>query len=178
MAVIDMSQWVVEVLASLQLSIGSFSPDEENLPPAPILGADGADSDGTLQIAAQLKVLLAAPDVYDGLHYGWRDCVNIAVKWRQLSEPLDTVFWVDGLPSLEFGKGYGSHTPLQLGHTKVGKYRTQHRPCFEQLKGLICARGGYTSLSSNTFVDLSRESRKLELIRCAADCSDLYYLIG
>ncbi|BAU00264.1 hypothetical protein VIGAN_10184300 [Vigna angularis var. angularis] len=44
----------------------------------------------------------------------WQDIYSIAVRWRQISEPCDSVVWVNKL-SEEFNSGFGSHTPMILG---------------------------------------------------------------
>jgi tetratricopeptide (TPR) repeat protein len=51
--------------------------------------------------------------------FGWRDAMDIVVKWRQLAEPNDQVIWVDLLTRREFEQGFGSHTPMFTGQTKV-----------------------------------------------------------
>ncbi|KAI7837041.1 hypothetical protein COHA_009118 [Chlorella ohadii] len=50
--------------------------------------------------------------------YGWRDAMDIIVRWRQLAEPNDQVIWVDLLTEREFNAGFGSHTPMFTGQTK------------------------------------------------------------
>ena len=33
-----------------------------------------------------------------GYHvFGWRDWFDIAIRWRQYSEPMDVVYWLDRL---------------------------------------------------------------------------------
>ncbi|KAK9791186.1 hypothetical protein WJX73_002593 [Symbiochloris irregularis] len=54
--------------------------------------------------------------------FGWRDAMDIVVKWRQLSEPNDQVIWVDLLSKAEFTAGFGSHTPMFSGQTKCVRY--------------------------------------------------------
>jgi len=43
---------------------------------------------------------------------GWRGLMQIAVAWRQLSEPHDPVFWVDQMTWHAFDDGFGLQTPL------------------------------------------------------------------
>ncbi|WIA39655.1 hypothetical protein OEZ86_005727 [Tetradesmus obliquus] len=54
--------------------------------------------------------------------FGWRDAMDIVVKWRQLAEPADQVVWVDLLTPREFEAGFGSHTPMFSGQTKCVRY--------------------------------------------------------
>lgn len=39
--------------------------------------------------------------------FGWRDLFDIAVRWRQVSEPNDPVWWIDRLPAKAFTEGFG-----------------------------------------------------------------------
>jgi hypothetical protein len=58
-----------------------------------------------------------------GCHaFGWRDAMDIVVRWRQIGEPNDQVLWVDRLTPEEFGRGFGSHTPMFSGQTKCVRY--------------------------------------------------------
>eukprot|EP00741_Cyanophora_paradoxa_P021213 tig00000237_g20474.t1 len=57
-----------------------------------------------------------------GLPFGWRDFFDIAVRWRQYSEPNDPVWWVDRLTKEEFAAGFGSQTPMYSGQMKVPRY--------------------------------------------------------
>ena len=36
--------------------------------------------------------------------FGWRDFMDICVKWRQISEPNDPVFWIDLLAPEAFAE--------------------------------------------------------------------------
>lgn len=57
--------------------------------------------------------------------FEWRDLFDVGVRWRQLAEPTDPVWWMDRFD--EF-KGNGSDdtvsTPLQTGQKKVSRYYT------------------------------------------------------
>jgi len=58
-----------------------------------------------------------------GYHiFGWRDLFDIAARWRQISEPLDVVWWNDGLPVKEENKQYGLRTHIVHGVNKVVRY--------------------------------------------------------
>jgi hypothetical protein len=51
------------------------------------------------------------------------------VRWRQMSEPNDPVWWVDMLPKDAFEEGFGLQTPMVSGHLKVcllSKYYIPH----------------------------------------------------
>ena len=47
---------------------------------------------------------------------------DVAVKWRQYSEPNDPVWWIDLLAPEQFAEGFGSQTPMvrfHCGHLSV-----------------------------------------------------------
>ena len=50
---------------------------------------------------------------------GWRDLADIAVRWRQISEPNDTVWWIDRLPESAFHEGFGLQTPMFTAQMKT-----------------------------------------------------------
>lgn len=57
-----------------------------------------------------------------GVHpVGYRDVFDIAVRWRQLSEPNDPVWWIDRLTPEAFTEGFGLQTPMVNGQLKVIK---------------------------------------------------------
>lgn len=50
---------------------------------------------------------------------GYRDVFDVAVRWRQLSEPNDPVWWIDRLTPEAFQEGFGLQTPIVNGQLKV-----------------------------------------------------------
>ena len=36
---------------------------------------------------------------------GWREAFGVAVTWRQMADPTDTVAWVDELPAADLERG-------------------------------------------------------------------------
>ncbi|ELP85009.1 tetratricopeptide repeat protein, putative [Entamoeba invadens IP1] len=67
----------------------------------------------------------------------WRDLLNIPVKWRQLSEPNDQVYWIDLLTNEQFEEGFGSHTAMFIGQTRVVRYYCQFERAFKMVKQLL-----------------------------------------
>ena len=57
----------------------------------------------------------------------YRDVVDVAVRWRQISEPLDTVWWIDCMPPIAFSEGFGLQTPMVNGHMKTVRYYSYHK---------------------------------------------------
>ncbi|KAI6646415.1 hypothetical protein LOD99_12537 [Oopsacas minuta] len=69
--------------------------------------------------------------------FGWRDFFDILVRWRQAVEPLDPVWWIDGLTPESFKKGYGTTTPLIIGDKKNIRYFPYFNSVFNLLKYLV-----------------------------------------
>eukprot|EP00123_Amoebidium_parasiticum_P009401 comp19447_c0_seq1/m.22602 comp19447_c0_seq1/g.22602 ORF comp19447_c0_seq1/g.22602 comp19447_c0_seq1/m.22602 type:complete len:961 (-) comp19447_c0_seq1:504-3386(-) len=69
--------------------------------------------------------------------FGWRDLFDIAVKWRQYSEPNDPVWWVDKLTEEQFEEGFGSHTPMLIGQSKVVRYHPYIQRSFQMIQQLL-----------------------------------------
>ncbi|XP_035680932.1 suppressor of RPS4-RLD 1-like [Branchiostoma floridae] len=69
--------------------------------------------------------------------FGWRDLFDIAVKWRQASEPNDPVWWVDLLNQETFTEGFGSQTPMILGQCHVVRYYPYWKKAFPLMKDLM-----------------------------------------
>ncbi len=54
-----------------------------------------------------------------------RDVYDVAVRWRQVSEPFDPVFYIDGLTRAAFEEGFGLQTPMVSGQNLVVRYYPQ-----------------------------------------------------
>lgn len=76
--------------------------------------------------------------------FQWRDLMDLVVRWRQLSEPSEPVWWIDCLPSRAFQEGFGLQTPLVNGHLTTVRYSAYFKPAFEQVKMLL--QRGYCSV--------------------------------
>uniref|UniRef100_A0A0D6R5N2 Suppressor of RPS4-RLD 1 n=1 Tax=Araucaria cunninghamii TaxID=56994 RepID=A0A0D6R5N2_ARACU len=109
------------------------------------------------------------------LTLGWQDVYSIAVKWRQASEPCDSVVWVNRL-SEDFNAGFGSHTPMILGQAKIVRYYPNFKRAFSIAKALMLERKNVNN-AANELVDLS-DPEKLEAIKIAQTCSDLYSTVN
>lgn len=77
-----------------------------------------------------------------GTHFlGWRDAMELLVKWRQVAEPNDQVLWVDLLTEREFSSGFGSHTPMFTGQTKCVRYYMNFDRALSVAKQVALAQG-------------------------------------
>ncbi|KAG0562763.1 hypothetical protein KC19_9G169700 [Ceratodon purpureus] len=115
-------------------------------------------------------------DGMDPFMSSWRDVYSIAVKWRQISEPCDSVVWVDKLSEKEFAAGFGSHTPMVLGQAQVVRYYPNFERAFKIVKDLIHEKG-YVNDAANRLVNM-KDPGKLRAVDAAKDCSDLFKVIG
>eukprot|EP01114_Cavostelium_apophysatum_P012936 TRINITY_DN3022_c0_g1_i3.p1 TRINITY_DN3022_c0_g1~~TRINITY_DN3022_c0_g1_i3.p1 ORF type:complete len:752 (-),score=181.03 TRINITY_DN3022_c0_g1_i3:565-2820(-) len=93
--------------------------------------------------------------------FGWRDMYDVIIKWRQLSEPNDPVWWVDLLSPEQFEEGFGSHTPMLTGQTQVIRYYPMFSRSFPIMKELMPAQCNLTE-------DQKREVQE------AKDCKAMY----
>ncbi|XP_076949916.1 suppressor of RPS4-RLD 1-like [Bidens hawaiensis] len=107
--------------------------------------------------------------------FSWLHLYSMAVKWRQISEPCDSVVWVNKL-SEEFNTGFGSHTPLILGQAKVTRYYPHFQRTLDVAKTVVKEHGFVYNKADGT-IDLSKDG-KLEEILKAESCDDLYKVVG
>ncbi|CAN6180840.1 unnamed protein product [Urochloa humidicola] len=113
--------------------------------------------------------------VFSGISLSWQDVYNIAVKWRQISEPCDPVVWVNKL-SEEFNSGFGSHTPMLLGQGKVVRYYPYYQRVLETAKTIMLDLK-YVNNAEDRAIFLT-DIEKLKKIEVASSCSDLYHIVG
>jgi hypothetical protein len=103
---------------------------------------------------------------------GWREVFDVAVRWRQVSEPNDPVCWVDKLTQREFEAGFGSHTPMLSGQTKVPRYYPNFPKAFALMKALALQRN-HVFNAHNKKVTFEAGAQRAA-IDMAADCAALY----
>jgi hypothetical protein len=95
----------------------------------------------------------------------WRECFNVLVKWRQISEPNDPVWWIDKLGKKTFEEGFGLQTPLVAGELRVFRYFPYYRQAFGRLKKLCCIQCG-----------LGKDASKI--VEGAKDLNELWNIVG
>jgi len=103
-------------------------------PPSPASGPPSAASVRAPGPAAA-SVAGSWPEGYHGM--AWRDALDVAVQWRQLSEPFDPVFWVDQLTPRAFAEGFGLQTPLVQGQYRVPRYAPYFRRAVAVTRTLV-----------------------------------------
>ncbi|CAM9274638.1 unnamed protein product [Scytosiphon promiscuus] len=80
----------------------------------------------------------------DGHPVGYRDLFDVAVRWRQLSEPNDPVWWIDRLTPSAFKEGFGLQTPMVNGQLKVVRYYPYYPMALDLMKKLMCEQRSLT----------------------------------
>ena len=95
-------------------------------------GADAA----TTRDAGAVDVSDAERGLGAMVAFGWRDIYDVAVRWRQLGEPADNVWWIDGMPRHDFEEGFGSHTPILKGQHETVRYYPQYGRVLAAIKEL------------------------------------------
>nr|CAB3451680.1 unnamed protein product [Digitaria exilis] len=121
-----------------------------------------------LYIASKANLEFSQFNIDDDVDPLFKDVYNIAVKWRQISEPCDPVVWVNKL-SEEFNSGFGSHTPMLLGQAKVVRVLETAKTIMLDLK--------YVNNAEDRAIFLT-DIEKLKKIEVASSCSDLYHIVG
>jgi tetratricopeptide (TPR) repeat protein len=108
---------------------------------------------GMLAISQQLRALFRAERsepvpaarssaASDAHAFGWRDLYDMGVRWRQIAEPNDPVFWVDQLTPEQFAEGFGSHTPMVTKQTHVVRYSPFLQRATDIVRALLLECGG------------------------------------
>ncbi len=105
--------------------------------------------------------------------FQWTDFFDIIVKWRQISEPNDAVWWINALSSTSFREGFGLQTPIINGQLKAIRYYSYFDKAFSLSKRLL--RDGYYDCRGS-FYRLT--SGQLQLLPHVASIDELYNLIG
>ncbi len=95
----------------------------------------------------------------------YRELMDIAVRWRQVSEPNDPVWWIDLLTPASFRAGFGLQTPLVTGQTHVPRYYPYFARAIALTRELV--------LEQCTLSDAQRES-----VLAARSCAELYAALG
>jgi tetratricopeptide (TPR) repeat protein len=110
----------------------------------------------------------------EGSHpFGYRDLFDIIVRWRQLSEPNDPVWWTDGLLRESFEEGFGLQTPMISGQLRCIRYYSYFKMGFEVLKSQ--AANQYYHASSLAVTPSKNAKKK---IKKAATLKELHGIVG
>eukprot|EP00605_Chrysophyceae_sp_TOSAG23-4_P000509 GSChrysophyteH1.ASY1.ANO1.571.1 assembled CDS len=87
----------------------------------------------------------------------WRTFFEISVRWRQLSEPADPVWWIDGMPTTSYSEGFGLQTPLVNGQWNTIRYYSYFPMAFDRTKTLLLENATVTFY----------EGTRLTLVQCS-----------
>jgi tetratricopeptide (TPR) repeat protein len=106
--------------------------------------------------------------------FNWRDLYDIAVRWRQVSEPGDPVWWIDRFPTKAFEDGFGLQTPLVNGHLTTVRYAPYYQPAFDRVKDILLHQGYYTVSDMHMTLDTEAAAR----VAAAATLHELRAAVG
>ena len=106
--------------------------------------------------------------------FGWRDFMDIAVRWRQYSEPNDPVFWIDLLAPEAFAEGFGLQTPMVTGQMNVVRYFPYCAKAIDLLKQLVPGQG-VCDVRDRTFY---LPPDRLQRLAGVTTCDELFQVIG
>ncbi|EPS60222.1 hypothetical protein M569_14582, partial [Genlisea aurea] len=104
----------------------------------------------------------------------WESVYSLAIKWRQISDPRDPVFWVNKL-SEDCTSGFGSHTPLVLGHSKIVRFFPNFKRVFNVVKETVKENKYLHDMKDNI---IYLQDSKIQEIMNAESCLDLYKAVG
>jgi hypothetical protein len=102
--------------------------------------------------------------------FSWRDFFDIAVKWRQLAEPFDVVFWLDTYPPHTSIDMVALSTSLFSGLKRNSRYYSYFNFTYEVARNVM-KKQYYTSLDP-TFTS----SKQLPEIEKAQTLDDLFQI--
>ena len=179
--------------------------------PSPSSGSNGGGSgDYGLQVlncgASGCRPSQAAGDEEEGnTHtFSFRDFFDVVVKWRQISEPNDPVWWIDryeisrllvfmeqskflhvyiysclfcSLTKKSFEDGFGLHTPMVNGELKCIRYYAYFDMGFALLKKLLVGKDCHYFVTRGE-QRCSLPTAKKRLIASAASLDEVYATIG
>ena len=106
----------------------------------------------------------------------WRSLFDTAVRWRQVSEPNDNVYWIDLFPEAAFREGFGLTTPIQNGELKTYRYYCYFEKCLYVVKRILSDSKGVYFNASAQRMQLSPD--KLALSGGVSSLEQLYSLVG
>jgi hypothetical protein len=96
---------------------------------------DGYVDNFVQYISAAISIFLVK-QLMDYEHY-WRDIMKHVVALRQISEPFDAVFWIDGLTKVQFEEGFGAATPMISNSINVYRYYNMSKKAFDVFKKYV-----------------------------------------
>lgn len=105
----------------------------------------------------------------------WRDVFDIGVRWRQLAEPNDPVWWTDRFQEFTDDSFDVVSTPILTGAKRVGRYYTYYNETFALLKKTMRHCYGVGDKSYNC-IRLGDEQQRA--VDAAMTLDDLYRITG
>jgi tetratricopeptide (TPR) repeat protein len=103
--------------------------------------------------------------------FNWRDFFDVAVRWRQISEMNDPVWWIDRLPYGAFDEGFGLQTPIVNGQLKTIRYYSYYPRALQLVKHRLTKDKYYFNAASNKTTLTERQCAQ---IASAGSLEELY----
>ncbi len=108
----------------------------------------------------------------------WRSFYDMAVRWRQLSEPGDSVWWIDGMPSKAFEDGFGLQTPIVNGQLKTVRYYCYFDLAFALFKRIMVGTGYYDAAGEATERVSHLSAAQTKQVQEASTLDHAYSVVG
>eukprot|EP00057_Strongylocentrotus_purpuratus_P032476 XP_787775.3 PREDICTED: tetratricopeptide repeat protein 13 [Strongylocentrotus purpuratus] len=106
----------------------------------------------------------------NGKRFGWRDMMDIAVKWRRYVDPDQPVLWLEQMPSSSYQAGYNSHMNIVRGQLLDIRYASYFDTVFNLTKRMIY---------QHSLLKRDRgEERLLANLDKVASCEGLLFLVN
>eukprot|EP00597_Dinobryon_sp_UTEXLB2267_P007522 CAMPEP_0170087962 /NCGR_PEP_ID=MMETSP0019_2-20121128/22325_1 /TAXON_ID=98059 /ORGANISM="Dinobryon sp., Strain UTEXLB2267" /LENGTH=707 /DNA_ID=CAMNT_0010305907 /DNA_START=423 /DNA_END=2546 /DNA_ORIENTATION=+ len=114
-------------------------------------------------------------DGTDKHYFGWRDYFDGYVRWRQLSEPMDSVWWADRFPLSSRGQSIFTLL-VGNGHVQPVRYYSYFKPALQLVKELVLTRGfvGSSQPTATRYLPSSQVSA----VRAAQTSQQLQAAVG
>ena len=104
---------------------------------------------------------------------GWRDLYDIAVRWIQLNEPKDPIWWNDKLSQKQGGR-IGLKTYITQGSMKVVRYSKYYDYAFNITRQYVTSNGCYNQKDQLIILSANEKQDALN----ATTLDELYRIIG
>eukprot|EP00516_Mucochytrium_quahogii_P003420 CAMPEP_0203756670 /NCGR_PEP_ID=MMETSP0098-20131031/9905_1 /ASSEMBLY_ACC=CAM_ASM_000208 /TAXON_ID=96639 /ORGANISM=" , Strain NY0313808BC1" /LENGTH=815 /DNA_ID=CAMNT_0050648631 /DNA_START=213 /DNA_END=2657 /DNA_ORIENTATION=+ len=119
-----------------------------------------------IQMGQTLRGAFVDQDWTSRRSWGFVNFMNIAVFWRQLSDPCAQVFWINRLTKASFEAGFGLETSMEEGHYKVPRYYMYCNEALSLAKTLLVEEMGseHQPRAAEYILEIPTAARLVEFI--------------
>ncbi|XP_054758388.2 tetratricopeptide repeat protein 13-like [Lytechinus pictus] len=128
---------------------------------------------GSLEVAQTMQLYWRQGRSFrngNGNRFGWKDMMDVAIKWRRYVDPDQPVLWLDQMPSSSYQAGYNSHMNIVRGQLLNIRFANYFDTVFNLTKRMIYQH-------SMTKADRGEE-RLLANLDKVASCEGLVFLVN